>query len=280
MPPYVKEWSLTRRKIFSNCARRFAIKYLTYRYRDLNKNYPAKRLSSWDLMILSTRQVFFQWLEDLHRNVVWSDKMLYSTIKFKIISGFNASGSLQKPGLNFDKKVLISQGYTRLKKLIRQPLLKKLARRQIKEWSYHERTKVVTFGHLDVYCSPDIVFRTGSKWNLVRLNFQSEIKQPYLDLELTTMLLWSKSNQFLPEQESKFNIYGIFYQQGKWYQKRVKPTQKGLQETKQLLENDVHQMNLLQKEFYRTNDFDTLPLTKSPLYCKRCPYKTNCPINA
>ncbi len=280
MPSYVTEWSLTRRKMFCNCARRFTIKYLTDKYREFNKNHPAKRLSPWDLMILSTRQVFFQWLEDLHRNVIWSDKMLYSTIKLKIITNSHETDYQQKHGLNFDKKILISKGYARLKKLIRQPLLKKLARGGIKEWSYHERTKVVTFGHLDVYCSPDIVFRTGNKWNLVRLNFQSEIKQPYLDLELTTMLLWSKSNQYLPNLESKFNIYGIFYQQGKWHQKRVRPSKKGFQETKQLLENDVHQMNLLQKEFYRTKDIDAMPLTNSPSYCKRCPYKTNCPINA
>ena len=67
MPPYITEWSLTRRKVFSNCARRFAIKYLAGKPRETQKIYSTKWFSPWDLMILSTRQVFFQWLEDLHK---------------------------------------------------------------------------------------------------------------------------------------------------------------------------------------------------------------------
>ena len=162
---------------------------------------------------------------------------------------------------------------------MRHNLIKKIVRGQIKEWSFHERTNSISFGHLDVYCSPDIVFRQGKEWHLVRLIFQAEHNQPYLDLELTSMLLWSKGNQYLPNLEDKFVIYGIYFHNGKWHEKRFNPTQKILQETKQLLEKDVHQMNLLFSEFYRTKDIDALSLAKSKNYCKRCPYKTNCPIN-
>ena len=279
MPPYIAEWSLTRRKMFSNCARRFAIKYLAGKSRETKKIYSTKWFSPWDLMIITTRQVFFQWLEDLHKGVAWTDKMLYSKIRFGIITNLYQFNSQGLSDVNLSKNRLISKSYARLKGLLRQPLIKKLSKGGIKEWSYHERTRLVTFGHLEVYCSPDVVFRIGNKWHLVRLNFQSEIKQPYFDLELTTMLLWSKGNQYLPNLESKFTIYGIFYRQGKWYQKRIKPNQRMLQETKQLLEKDVHYMNILQNELDRTNDIDSLPLTNSPVYCKRCPYQANCPVN-
>ena len=279
MPSNVTKWSLTRRKMFCNCPRRFAIKYLIGKSRETKKMYSTNWFSPWNLMIISTRQVFFQWLEDLHKGVVWTDKMLHSKIRLRIITNFYEIDSQKLHRSNFDTKILFSKGHARLKKLLRQPLIRKLARGEIKEWSYHERTRLVTFGHLEVYCSPDIVFRIGNKWHLVRLNFQSEIIQPYFDLELTTMLLWSKGNHYLPNLESKFNIYGIFYQQGKWYQKRIKPNQRMLQETKQLLEKDVHHMNILQNELDRTNGIDSLPLTNSPVYCKRCPYQTNCPVN-
>ena len=131
-----------------------------------------------------------------------------------------------------------------------------------------------------MYCSPDIVYRSGSMWHLVRLNFQSEKNQPFLDLELATMLLWSKGNQYLPNLADKFVIHGISYSRGKWIHKKVIPNQQLLQETKQLLEKDVHNFNLLFQQFYRSNDYDSLPLTKSKLYCKRCPYKLKCPINS
>ena len=278
MSNYVSEWSLTRRKVFTNCARRFSIKYLTNNIQKTGEYSAPRWRSPYDVMIISTREVFFQWLKDLHNNVIWTGKTIYSNLRFKIITNLYKFNSQSTEGIKPDKDRLISNGYARLKTLLRQPLIRKLSSGEIREWSFHERTGVVTFGHLQVYCSPDIVFRTANKWHLVRLNFQSECKQPYLDLELCTMLLWSKGNQYMPNLESKFTIYGIFFIEGKWYQRRVIPSQRMLQETKQLLEKDVHHMNVLRDYFYRTSNIDTLPLTKSPMYCKRCPYKTNCPV--
>ncbi|MEC8541133.1 MAG: hypothetical protein VXY53_04770 [Candidatus Thermoplasmatota archaeon] len=278
MPEYVIEWSLTRRKIFTNCARRFTLKYLN-NSKQTKESVRRKWHSNWDLMIASTREVFFDWLKDLHRNVIWTDKVIYSNIRFKIITNLYKNGSKNKQTSNISKNRLFTNGYSRLKTLMRHNVIKKIAGGQIKEWSFHERTNSISFGHLDVYCSPDIVFRQGKEWHLVRLNFQSEHNQPYLDLELTSMLLWSKGNQYLPNLEDKFVIYGIYFHNGKWHEKRFKPTQKILQETKQLLEKDVHHMNLLFTHFYRTKDIDALSLAKSKNYCKRCPYKTNCPIN-
>ena len=50
-----------------------------------------------------------------------------------------------------------------------------------------------------------------------------------------------------------------------------------LQEVKQLLEKDVHQMNVLNRLFARTLNPNDLPMAKSTSYCKRCPYRQNCP---
>ena len=113
----------------------------------------------------------------------------------------------------------------------------------------------------------------------MRLNFQSEHRQPFQDLELRSMLLWSKGNQYLPSLDEKFVIHGLSWHKGKWLYNRLKPNQKLLQQTKQLLEKDVHHFNILAHEFYRSNDYDSLTLTKTKLYCNRCPYKINCLIN-
>jgi len=277
---YLTHWSLTRRKVFANCARRFAISYI----KNNSAQFPHKRRnkwrSPWDLMIQSTREVFFQWLSDLHKNTIWTNKTIYSNIRFKIITNlytFNAT-----KGADFERlrNQLTNQGYLRFKKLLRQDLIRRIIGGKIKEWSFHKRINPVKFGHLEVYCSPDIVFKLGKKWNLVRLNFQSERNQPYHDLELCTMLLWSRGNQYLPNLDNKFNVFGIYYHMGKWQQKHISPTQQLLQETKQLLEKDVHNMNLLLSDFNLTGDYDSLPLATSKRYCKRCPYKKKCPVNS
>ena len=222
-------------------------------------------------MIESTRTVLFELLTDLHNGTIWTDKVLISKMRYAVNVGLLSNRLSKIPTKR--KNQMIIHGYKQIKKLMKQKILRKIADNSISEWSFYNRIKSTKFGHLDVYCSPDIVYRSGSMWHLVRLNFQSEHKQPFLDLELATMLLWSKGNQYLPNLAEKFAIHGISYSRGKWIHREVKPTQQLLQETKQLLEKDVHNFNLLFKQFYRSHNYDSLPLTKSKLYCKRCPYK-------
>ena len=277
MNSYLSEWSLTRRKIFTNCARRFAKQYFFIEKRtDFKKrNFPF--VSSSDLMIKCTRCVLFELLTDLHKGVYWSDKVIISKMRFHV--NVNISSKIQQKISLKIKNQLILNGFRRLKKLMKQETLRKILDKSIKEWSFHDRVQSTKFGHLDVYCSPDIVYREGSVWHLVRINFQSEHKQPFLDLELCSMLLWSKGNQYLPNLNEKFVIHGLSWHKGKWFYKKIRPNQKLLQETKQLLEKDVHNFNILRQEFYRSKDYDSLPLAKTKLYCKRCPYKINCPVN-
>jgi len=91
------------------------------------------------------------------------------------------------------------------------------------------------------------------------------------------MLLWSKGNQYLPNLAEKFVLHSIEYRKGKWSSVSFRPEQSTLQEAKQLLEKDVHNMNILQNDFYRIGDVNRLPLAKCKLYCTRCPYRLNCP---
>lgn len=278
MNRYLSEWSLTRRRIFTNCARRFAKQYFFAQKAKKHQSNKKRFVAYSDLMIKSTRTVLFELLTDLHNGTIWTDKVLISKMRFAVNVDLLSNRQLKIPIKR--KNQIIIHGYKQIKKLMKQKILRKIADNSISEWSFYNRIKSTKFGHLDVYCSPDIVYRSGSMWHLVRLNFQSENKQPFLDLELTTMLLWSKGNQYLPNLADKFVIHGISYSRGKWIHKKVIPNQQLLQETKQLLEKDVHNFNLLFQQFYRSNDYDSLPLTKSKLYCRRCPYKLKCPINS
>ena len=235
MLSYLTKWSLTRRKIFTNCARRFGIKYF-YRSHLSNKNVNGKtRQSSWDLMIKSARKVFFERLSDLHKGIVWSEKLVESKMRFEFISNLSSNRPNNKLS-NEEKNRFIFTGIKRIKRLMNQVLIRKISQGKINEWSYHDRIKPVNIGHIEVYCSPDLVYRLDNKWHLVRINFQAELNQPYLKLELCSMLIWSKGNQYLPNLEDKFVIHGLSFRNGIWRHKIINPTQKDLQETKQLLE--------------------------------------------
>ena len=270
------KWSVTRRKVFTNCARRYAIKYI-----DNNRPYLGQKKvyyqSPWDLMIKTSRDIFFQLLADLHRGVNWSEKLIQSRVRFELTSQLVSFGLTHDRISNKQKNQLIASAFIRIKKILKKSIIARIVDNDIKEWSFHNRIKPVSFGHMEVYCSPDIVYRYKSKWHLVRVNFQSERNQPYVELELCSMLLWSKYNQYLPNIQEKFALHGLFYNAGKWRNYSIMPSQRMLQESKQLLEKDVHNMNLLQIEFMKNQDQNKLPLENSPKYCIRCPYKLSCP---
>ena len=269
-------WSVTRRKVFTNCARRYAIKYIDNNRPYLGQNKVAYQ-SRWDLMIKTSRDVFFQLLADLHRGVNWSEKLIQSRVRFELTSQLVSFGLTGDRISNKQKNQLIASAFNRIKKILKKSIIARMVDNDIKEWSFHNRIKPVSFGHMEVYCSPDIVYRYKSKWHLVRLTVQSERNQPYNELELCSMLLWSKYNQYLPNIQEKFALHGLYYSDDKWRNYSIMPSQRMLQESKQLLEKDVHNMNLLQIEFMKNLNPNKLPLAKSHKYCIRCPYKLSCP---
>lgn len=275
MNDYLTKWSLTRRKIFTKCARRFAIKYLHDGKKLDRKKVQFNRISDWDLMIKTTRAIFFDFMRDAHLGKSWSANLLRSRLHFELIANLANSNSSAVP--KWRRDYLLDLSINRIKKLIKQKIIRQLIERKITNWSVQSRIKPISMGHIDVYCSPDIVYKLNNKWHLVRIIFQSEKNDPYFDLELCSMLLWSKKNQYLPDIEKKFIIHGISFNKGIWRQKSIIPTTKMLQEVKQLLEKDVHQMNALKRVFSKTLNPNNLSMAKSTLYCKRCPYRQNCP---
>ena len=121
---YLPQWSLTRRKIFTNCARRFALQYFN---RDKTKMVRSKKIqyiAHHDMMIKCTRIVFFELLSDLHRGVNWSDKLIISKMRFQINIHTPTNGN-SKIGLE-KKNLLIRNGYLRLKKLMKQEIPRRI----------------------------------------------------------------------------------------------------------------------------------------------------------
>jgi hypothetical protein len=154
-------WSVSRRKILTNCARRYAIKYIGNNRPYLGKNKDNYH-SPWDLMIKTSRDIFFQLLADLHKGVNWSDKLIQSRIRFGLTSQLT-SFSLTNQRISSKKKnQLISSAFIRIKRLLKNSIIARIVDGAIKEWSFHDLIKPVIFGHLKVYCSPDIVYRYKS----------------------------------------------------------------------------------------------------------------------
>ena len=64
MMRYLPQWSLTRRKIFTNCARRFALQYFKRDKAKMVRTKSLQFIAHHDLMIKCTRIVFFELLNN------------------------------------------------------------------------------------------------------------------------------------------------------------------------------------------------------------------------
>ena len=67
MSNYLTKWSLTRRKIFTKCARRFAIEYLHAGKKLDYMKVELSPVSYWDLMIKTMRNTFSDLMRDAHQ---------------------------------------------------------------------------------------------------------------------------------------------------------------------------------------------------------------------
>ena len=91
--------------------------------------------------------------------------------------------------------------------------------------------------------------------------------------ELQTM--WSISRR-----KSLINCpreYVLKYRNSKWIYQRFSPSDILLQQSKQLLEKDVHQMNQLVNKLGPMMNLSIIPLSNNFEYCKKCNFKDSCP---
>ena len=122
MSNYLTKWSLTRRKIFTKCARRFAIKYLHADKKLDCMKVELSPVSDWDLMIKTTRATFFDLMRDAHQGKSWSENLIKSRLHFELITNLANSKSIKITKLR--KNYLLDLGVSRIKKLIKQKIIR------------------------------------------------------------------------------------------------------------------------------------------------------------
>jgi len=217
-------------------------------------------------------------LEDLRNSVEWSEKMVSLKIKLSLKHEF---GIERKNNLKSDKinlfNSLIKKSNSRIDALWDTDIIKKISTGQIKEWSCLDRSEFLPNGHLDIYCSPDITFKLQNKWHLVRIDFQGEKYPKYDDLESLSMVNWAKQKKYLPSLTDQFIVHTVKFIDGQWHHQRFTPNEDLLQQSKQLLEKDVEQMNKLVNRMGPLSDLSLVPLSSSVHYCKKCSCKSLCP---
>ena len=91
------------------------------------------------------------------------------------------------------------------------------------------------------------------------------------------MVNWSIENGNLPDLIDKFQVHVLKFRNGKWLYQKFIPNKNLLQQSKQLLEKDVIQMNNLVEKMGPMKNLYLIPLSNNPHFCKKCSFKKSCP---
>jgi len=228
------------------------------------------------LVIRSSRKVIHERLEDFKNGLEWSEKMISLKIRLGIkeeISSERYSAIRNSSNL----KNLIHSAKNRINSLWNTNIFRRIISGQIKQWSCMDRKKFLSNGHIDIFCSPDISYKIQKRWHLLRIDFQGELRNPSDELESLAMVNWAKKNNFLPYVNSQYIVNTLKFINGKWIHNRYLPTDDLLQQSKQLLEKDVNEMNKLVGKMGPLLNLALIPLSNNRYTCKKCSFKPSCP---
>lgn len=268
-------WSISRRKSLINCPRQYILRYSrSQTFYNHEKNNITHSLK--DLVIRTSRKVMLERLEDLKNRLEWSDKM----VLLKIRLGVKAEIKNERYQIirnSYHLNNLINTAKNKINSLWETDIFKRIISGAIKQWSCMDRKKFFSNGHIDIFCSPDISYKIQNRWNLLRIDFQGEIRNSSSELESLAMVNWAKRNKFLPAVTNQYVVNTLKYINGIWIHDKYLPNDELLQQSKQLLEKDVHEMNKLVEKMGPLLDLAQIPLSNSQTICDKCAFKPSCP---
>ena len=271
-------WSISRRKSLINCPREYVLRYSSNQTQYNKNNIKSNKKSLEDILVTCLREVMIERLEDQKNGIIWSKKMILIKLKMSLEFEIGKKGLAKiKASLPkfFDNLILSAK--KQLELLWNTNIFRRISNSKIKRWSCLDRKKAAPNGHIDIYCSPDLVFQIQKKWNLLRIDFLGEKSNYFEDLEALAMVNWSIENGNLPDLIDKFRVHVLKFRNGKWLYQKFIPNKNLLQQSKQLLEKDVIQMNNLVEKMGPMKNLSLIPLSNNPHFCKKCSFKKSCP---
>ena len=271
-------WSISRRKSLINCPRQYVLRYSNNQNKYIKKKKNITKKSLEDIFVSSLREVMIERLEDQRNGIIWSEKMIFLKIKMnlELDIGTKALSKIRNSNSKFLEDLILS-AKKQLDSLWKTNIFRRINTNKIKRWSCLDRKKSVPSAHIDIFCSPDLIFQIQNKWHLLRIDLLGEKVNSFEDLEALAMVNWSLKNRNLPDISKKYIVHVLKFRNGKWIHERFLPTDELLEQSKQLLEKDVNQMNNLLNKLGPMRNLSIIPLSNNHYHCKKCIFKNTCP---
>ena len=285
-------WSISRRQLLHQCPRAWILKYGFKRTnKTFNRN--LQRISDWSspyrMMQRAVRSIVIQRLEAHKHGIAWIEDDLASKIRniiigkrfrqnrtLELIEKRIGKGSRLKfriPNSEIDRLVEIA--CLRYNSIIKNTIISRILSDDILQWHSFSRLDYTKFNGDILHISPDIIWKSGTNWNLMRFSVQNSSKA--ISIENMAMLHWAINKQGLPSNPKRFTIHELNWSRGKWNWNRKKGDERLLLDSLELIKMDLKAMKILHNKLGPASDLSQIPLARNEKICKTCGHQDTCP---
>ena len=269
MDRYCPSWSRTQRDLFFKCPTAWVMRYAQPR-RSGRTTIPAPA-SDWNLMLRALKSTIVDRLEALRLGTEWSESIASFALKEHLRGGFRA----QKRAISPVKcEALLLFAEHRMKLLWRTDTFLRINKGTIRQWTLLNRRESEHIDGYDLFASPDLAYRCGGTWHLVRLDMQGSKMSDSERLESLAMVLWAMKRDGLPKVKEQFHIHTIGWRKGSWVVHSFGADSEEIDAARSLVSSDVSAM----KQCAEVSRFalDCVPLAVHESTCTTCPFKARC----
>ncbi len=290
-----KIWSVSRRTLMNRCPRAWVLRYgFSKRRSGFNKH--LRNISDWSapwrLMQRALRGVIIERFETLLKNSVWIEKDLASKIRHRIIGAMLRQNSVvdvieSRTGKRSNLRDIMQ--IDRLDRLVEiachryhsvmkcKPMVD-IVQGKISEWNIFSRLEKTKMDNIDVHLSPDIVWKSGSTWHLLRFSVQGSVTMRDENrLEHMAMVVWGKMMNGLPENSERYIVENLSWSRGKWNRWAERANQTLVDDAMKMIYRDMGAMIDLHERLGPSCDLSQIPLASSKRICNGCGHRDTCP---
>ena len=281
MFPQQPTWSNSRIDLLQRCPRAFVLRYgLAHVSRHHERgeilSIAFQIQTPWILLHQTVREVVLDYVEDPVNGTVWSNGLIRSRFKMdyekamhmrnrliKRIQAHNQHASFQEKR---PEQHLIEMGIEICITLIQHPELQNLlAEGSIKRI---ELTTPTQYGRWKIYSAPDLMHYGPKGTSLIKLNLYGLPSRNNRERQAALTRLYGDRN-------STVVLFSV--KERMWIVTRIKPLNEQVQQSLELVANDVGKMESILSQVGRNNDMSLIPLADSYRSCMHCNVRFLCP---
>jgi len=280
----------------NQCPRAWALRYGFARKRNSIFNNYLYNISDWSppwrLMQRALRGVIVERLQFHSRGEEWPAKELSLRIRNRIVGGLkrqkntikivesrieNASRLGRKIGKS-DIERLVEIACNRFYTAMECKPIAAILNGNIKEWFTCKRLEKTKIDSWNLHIAPDLVWRQGKTWHLLRFAVQGgEVQTPFKILEHMTMALWAIERPGMPILADRYIIETLTWSRGYWRHWMERANTRIVEIAANMVKADMNAMTELYNRMGPLCDLSQLPLATNHRTCNNCGHIDTCP---